>query len=488
MKRVVPSVFIGIALFLLVVGFVFAAQDKEQRGTIRGTVYADVDGDGRCENGQPLANIPILFVSLDSRNRVSLYTGSNGTYGLVAAGQGAWQVTAQPRSSQGTVTSANPVQVTVKADTPGLAVTGVDFCVQTSGSTSAGSAASAAAIDAGAASGGNVGNGRNAETAFSAAAASAAAVDENTPIATLSAISEALLTSDPPPAIITDTALLDPQPAVETVPAAAWLTYLNRLRTMGGVPTLQESPMLSQGARDHSRYMVVNDKPIAHNQTPGDPLFTIAGQTAGHNGNIFATTQSEADYIWGMNFWATSPFHLVPLMEPRLETVGYGNYVQETGTFHMAAVLDVRTELDSAKSTADLTYPMMYPGDGESTWLVRHSLYEWPDPLKSCAGYSRPTGAPILLQLGDGSLTPNVTGYALTRDGQPLEACLFDETSYTNPNAFEQQTGRTILGERDAVILLPRQPLTINQTYTVQIFANGETYTWSFNTQKSPDG
>jgi hypothetical protein len=262
------------------------------------------------------------------------------------------------------------------------------------------------------------------------------------------------------------------------------LAYINLFREIGGLQPLAEVASLSRGSQLHSRYMVVNDRPIAHSENVSNPLYDPAGNQAAANGNIFATSQIEADHVWATNFWISAPFHLVPMIDPELGSVGFGRYNQEIGTFHMAAVVDVRTELGTVDTPAQ--YPLYFPGDGAATWVVRQSLYEWPDPLTSCPGYIRPTGAAIVLQLGDGSLTPRVSSYSLRLGDQVLESCLFHENSYVNPDAFAQRTGRLILNERDAIVIMPRRPLGVNQTYDVQINANGQSYSWSFSTRPKP--
>jgi hypothetical protein len=113
-------------------------------------------------------------------------------------------------------------------------------------------------------------------------------------------------------------------------------------------------------------------------------------------------------------------------------------------------------------------------------------MYEWPDPLAGCPGFARPSGAPLVLQLGDGSLTPRVTSHRLMDGNQVLESCRFDETTYTNSNAFAQGTGREILNQRDAVVIIPRHELAMGRTFTVEVVANGQTYTWSFSTRRPP--
>ena len=238
------------------------------------------------------------------------------------------------------------------------------------------------------------------------------------------------------------------------------------------------------GSGLHSRYMVVNDDPIAHDEDRDNPLYDEAGDQAARNGNLFATDQMEADYVWGFRFWVSAPFHLIRMLDPRLEEVGYGEYREKIGSTNMAAVLDIGS--DPREATGDTEYPIFFPGDGSETWIVRHKLPEWPETFGSCPGYTRPTGPAIVLLLGDGSLTPQVTNHRFARGDEPLESCLFDETSYRTENVYAQEAGRNILDKNDAVVIMPREPLAIDETYTVQVTVNGETYTWSFSTRGEP--
>jgi hypothetical protein len=90
------------------------------------------------------------------------------------------------------------------------------------------------------------------------------------------------------------------------------------------------------------------------------------------------------------------------------------------------------------------------------------------------------------LQIGDGTQTPNVTASALHRDGEYLAHCRFDETNFTHPNEFRQRSARQILDQRDAIIIIPQQPLLPDSTYAVRVDVNGQTYTWSFRTAAGP--
>lgn len=117
---------------------VVQAQSQDNNiGSIRGTVYIDSNRDGQCGPtfGDPThPGVPIEFVSNDGNFTTFLQSGDNGTYGLVAAGLGTWQVSARPNANDFVVTGTATRSVFIGAEEP-LAL-GVDFCiVPTSGGT-----------------------------------------------------------------------------------------------------------------------------------------------------------------------------------------------------------------------------------------------------------------------------------------------------------------------------------------------------------------
>jgi len=175
----------------------------------------------------------------------------------------------------------------------------------------------------------------------------------------------------------------------------------------------------------------------------------------------------------------SAPFHAVAVLDPALQQVGFGSYREADGGWQMAATMDVARGQGTIPITT--TFPIAYPGDGKVSVLKSFEGGEWPDPLESCPGYSAPAGLPIILQIGPGNLTPSVTAHTLMQGAISLEHCLFDETSYVNSVGSTQTTGRNILNSRDAIVLIPRQPLTPGATYTVSISTNEQTYTWSFS-------
>ncbi|MBE7528535.1 MAG: hypothetical protein HS099_02225 [Ardenticatenaceae bacterium] len=134
-KTIVLTLITVIGLLLTVA--TVTAQGTETQGKLAGAVYTDVNGDGICvgtgvAGENPVSGVEIVFVSSDKATVLSLTTGSDGTYGLAAAGQSIWEVTARPDASKWIVTSRNPLYVPVMPDN-GLVQTDVNFCISQGG-------------------------------------------------------------------------------------------------------------------------------------------------------------------------------------------------------------------------------------------------------------------------------------------------------------------------------------------------------------------
>lgn len=281
-----------------------------------------------------------------------------------------------------------------------------------------------------------------------------------------------------PLAIKGETQVLPPTPTPTPDPdQPGWLAHLNEVRRSGGIPALAENPDWSDGCWDHSRYMVKNDT-ITHYQDPTNTWYTPDGSQAALVSNLIISSAVDAPDDYALQHWLTGPFHGVSLLDPRLQSTGFGSYREDTGTWRMGACFDVlrgRGELPP-----DVQYPLIWPAQSSVMPYLAFTGGEYPDPLSSCPGYTTPTGPPLYLMLGSGELTPSVTTHSFTLDGIPLDHCMIDETSYTHPDPDAQYLGRSILDGRDAIILIPRQPLEHGITYTASVTVNGYTHIWSF--------
>jgi hypothetical protein len=268
-------------------------------------------------------------------------------------------------------------------------------------------------------------------------------------------------------------------------PSSAWLSYVNSFRVLVGLPVVTENATWSDGDWKHSRYMVKNNF-VGHTEDSTNPWYTPEGLLAAQKGNVFVSSSTATTDTDAIDWWMSAPFHAVAILDPALQQVGYGSYREADGGWQMGATMDVARGQGTIPATT--TFPIAYPGDGTTIGLNSFDGGEWPDPLTSCSGYAAPAGLPIILQIGPGSITPNVTAHSLMQGAASLDHCLFDETSYINPDSSTQTTGRNILNSRDAIVLIPKQPLTPGATYTVSISTNEQTYLWSFSVSSTARG
>jgi hypothetical protein len=120
-----------------------------------------------------------------------------------------------------------------------------------------------------------------------------------------------------------------------------------------------------------------------------------------------------------------------------------------------------------------------FPPANSNFPLAAFSSGEWPDPLASCPGYRTPTGFPITIQLGVPTKM-QIQSTKLMSNDQPLEVCEFDASNYRGADETQTATGRLLMHNNGAAVLIPRARLHSGQSYEVTIVANGKQYQWTF--------
>lgn len=269
-------------------------------------------------------------------------------------------------------------------------------------------------------------------------------------------------------------------PPPVTPPAATdWRTVLNYYRASARLPALAENTSWSSGAAQHAQYMVQNEV-LAATEDPANPWYSPAGATEAGNSNLMLSDNLGTTDQQALDFWMAKPFHALGLLNPALRTTGFGSYRADLTPYKMAAVIDVRQGLGAIPGS--VSFPIKWPNQNATVYLTSYDGNEQPDPLASCPGYSPPSGLPIMMQVGPGGSSFSVTAHSFRQGNTDLPHCEFDGTNYSN--AFDpalQTLGRQILSARDAVVLVPQQPLTPGQDYTASITASGRTTTWTFH-------
>ncbi len=251
------------------------------------------------------------------------------------------------------------------------------------------------------------------------------------------------------------------------IPAGAdWLTTINYYRSMAGVPPVSEDPLLSAGARNHSRYMVGNGV-IAHDEVDGATYWTANGDAAGNNGNVAVSSNATTTARKHIELWMTGPFHAVGVLRPQLRTAGYGQYDDANASpWRSGATLNVISGLDLSAPRS--TQPILFPGPGTTTSLTQF-IAETPSPLPFC-GWTGPAGLPVLALLPNAPVSP--VGSMTSSTGEVIEVC-------TLSRANTSGVAQAILSGDNAVVVVPRRPLAPG-TYHVTVNTGNGIVDWSF--------
>jgi hypothetical protein len=247
----------------------------------------------------------------------------------------------------------------------------------------------------------------------------------------------------------------------------------NTYRGMGDLPPLLENRTFSRGDWLHSRWMVKNDR-IAHDEEPGTPFYTRAGDAAGNSGNIAVNTSASVPDTLAVDLWMEGPFHALGILRPSLHQTGFGAYRDGAGSFRFGATLDVIRGI--GRIPGSVRFPILFPGPGTTTPIRLYGGTEFPDPLTACPRtFDAPSGPPIMAQL---ATNPRVRSFSVKTGGRALPACEFDETNYDGEAAG---LARAILDGANAVVILPKDPLQRGKRYTVSFTSSGRTIRWSFS-------
>ncbi|MEM7802063.1 MAG: CAP domain-containing protein [Chloroflexota bacterium] len=291
----------------------------------------------------------------------------------------------------------------------------------------------------------------------------------------------------------TPTPTLTPTPSPTPTPAEyvfgsdpLWLEYANNIRFEANLPSLVENVDFSFGAAGHSQYMYLNNT-YGHTQDKDNPGYSLSGEAAADNGNIAAAFTPNLSDLFGMDYWVSAPFHLVPILNPRLVEVGHGIF-RGPASPYTTFTLDVSTKRSDSYPLVDgIEFPITYPKDGGKLWILRHYLPEWPSPKRTCGAFAN-YSAPLIVLMGNGDVDPVVSDITL-RDGErTIEVCYFTELTYFSSNEFEQSTGREILNKSDAIVIIASETFEIGKRYDVEVIVSGEDpITWSFDAVDRPE-
>jgi uncharacterized protein YkwD len=255
------------------------------------------------------------------------------------------------------------------------------------------------------------------------------------------------------------------------------LEIVNALRNLSGVGPVVLDAGLSAPAVDHACWMVLNDT-ISHTETPGTLGYSPAGALSAARSNVAVSSSPSATPESFVGLWMTGPYHAAAILDPRLDSVGYGHCSDAAGTWQSAGTLDILGGLGADGGDRVVTFP----GDGA---VVPWSKFvtESPNPLANCSsgGSSWTTaGLPLFALLPESPL-PGATATLTGPAGEPIELCVITQHNDVS------DVGRSILSARRAMVAVPRQALADGQ-HEVTFNTGQRTVSWSFIVDSTAPG
>lgn len=280
--------------------------------------------------------------------------------------------------------------------------------------------------------------------------------------------------------------------AVAPAGATQWLNELNRDRAAVELPPVAEDPSLSDGDLKHARYVAMNYPTRAqvgaalHSEDSSKPGYTPEGLAAAQQSEVVPywyppspNPPPPTSSLMFLNVWLAAPFHRASILYPDLHKVGFGEFCQDRAC---AGALNSAESLKPVAAPVRFAHAILFPPPKYPVALVDLQT-ESPNPISSCSGYGLPVGFPITVQLGV-NFDAKLSAYALTQNSLPVEACGFDWTTYSNPNADEQKRARDRLHFYGEVVIIPRRPLERGAIYEVSATVNDQPYRWSFTVSR----
>ncbi|MGY4688537.1 CAP domain-containing protein [Salibacterium sp. K-3] len=188
----------------------------------------------------------------------------------------------------------------------------------------------------------------------------------------------------------------------------------------------------------------------------------------------------------GFDRLMSAPYHRMGMLNPRVDKIGVGtNLIQGSKYRSMVAHLSSAETTLSTNGLDAVTYPF----DGQTGVPLAWDGEERPDPLQHFDDVAETVGYPITVQKNWDGVERLVTKDAVLYDEEGTEV----ETYMVDSEKEQNTTGRL-----NHLIIIPKQPLDPDTTYTVSVevveekeafVGEGTTTTkeWTFQTVKEPE-
>jgi hypothetical protein len=264
-----------------------------------------------------------------------------------------------------------------------------------------------------------------------------------------------------------------------------WLAEINRYRAAAGLGAVTDQSTWDAGILAHLNYVASTPKgqesgryASLHTENPASRYASGVGALEASRSDLFfdSTALTPVGFIDG---WLSAPFHAIGMLRGRLTQVAFA--ASPDGS---AAGLDVIGGL--ADQAPNPSAPILFPGNGMTTNLTSYTGGESPDPLETCGWSSKGAnyGLPLIALLPSAP-TAGIQAQVVGTDGSTMstangQLCVVDEATYRSTDPVYGSTGKQILQDDHAVLLIARRPYAAGH-YNVTISqADHPDIDWSF--------
>jgi hypothetical protein len=269
-----------------------------------------------------------------------------------------------------------------------------------------------------------------------------------------------------------------------------WLGRVNEVRQGSQLPPVSDNSAWSGGIAAHLRYLgltppsyLTGEYADAHTENPASPYYSEDGDKEARRSDLAFGSSSNLNAI---DEWLAAPFHAIGMLRPSLQQVAFARE-SPSG----------RAGLDVISGLAPPGAPqlVLFPGPGSTIDLARFGG-ESPTPIETCeaqhpgADYSS-AGLPLIALLTEPA-APGTLATMTQPDGIQVassqnELCLVTASNFTTSDGIYGPTAREILEADNAVLVIPRRPLTAG-TYAVDIAQPSRAdIAWSFVSNPPPE-
>jgi hypothetical protein len=226
------------------------------------------------------------------------------------------------------------------------------------------------------------------------------------------------------------------------------LKKLNAYREKVGLPNVNLSLSLNEGASLHTHYMYQN-KTVTHLQKPANPAYNPLGANIGLQ-SILAGNVTNG--IEALDLWMNSLYHRQYLLNPSLTDIGF-NFQKGFATLSLG--IDNETVSNNTNNNI-MSYsyeiqPIIYPFDGQQDVPIQFDTIESPNPVPDYL--SLPTGPFITVNFNKLNYIKNINKVMIT-----------DENGKKIPYTYF-----TMKNKNYVLAILPEKPLSYNQKVIVEV-------------------